>query len=101
MKFIKSSLASCLLLGAIISLSSCSSGGVTETPSSYGARAGEEGAKYWKQQNPGQVASAESAGAYCASMVEDGAKQYGWTINEILQASDSCSIWFTTEMFKK
>jgi len=100
MKFTKSSLASCLLLGVIISLSSCSSGGVSETPSSYGARAGEEGAKYWKQQNPSQVASAESAGVYCASMAEDGGKQYGWTITEILQASDSCGIWFTTEMFR-
>ena len=81
-------------------ISGCSSG-PSVTPESYGARAGEDGAKYWKQENPGQVASVESAGAYCASMAEDGGKEYGWTITEILQASDSCGIWFTTEMFRK
>lgn len=85
---------------AVFLLSGCSSS-PSVTPESYGARAGEEGAKYWKQQNPGLVASAESAGAYCASMAEDGGKQYGWTLTEILQASDSCGIWFTTEMFRK
>jgi PBP1b-binding outer membrane lipoprotein LpoB len=89
-----------LLMVVALFLSGCSSS-PSVTPESYGARAGEDGAKYWKQQNPGQVASSESAGAYCASMAEDGGKQYGWTINEILQASDSCGIWFTTEMFRK
>ena len=81
-------------------LTGCSSS-PSVTPESYGARAGEDGAKYWKQQNPGRVASAESAGAYCASMAEDGGKQYGWTLSEIMQASDSCGILFTTEMFRK
>ncbi len=89
-----------VLIAVALFLSGCSSS-PSVTPESYGARAGEEGAKYWKQQNPGQVASAESAGAYCASIAEDGGKQYGWTISEILQASDSCGIWFTTEMFRK
>ena len=101
MKIYRKILILCIFSGTAIFLAGCASGGVSETPSSYGARAGEEGAKYWKQQNPGQVASAESAGAYCASMAEDGGKQYGWTINEILQAGDSCGIWFTTEMFRK
>ena len=87
-------------LVALLFLTGCTTS-VSVTPESYGARAGEDGAKYWKEQNPGQVASAESAGAYCASMSEDGGKQYGWTMSEILQASDSCSIWFTTEMFRK
>ena len=85
---------------AVVLLSGCSSSPLV-TPESYGARAGEEGAKYWKEQNPGQVASPESAGEYCANMAEDGGKQYGWTLSEILQASDSCGIWFTTEMFRK
>jgi uncharacterized protein YceK len=89
-----------LLMVVTLFLSGCSSS-PSVTPESYGARAGEDGAKYWKKQNPGQVASPESAGAYCSSMAEDGGKQYGWTINEILQASDSCGIWFTTEMFRK
>jgi uncharacterized protein YceK len=89
-----------LLMVVALFLSGCSSS-PSVTPESYGARAGEDGAKYWKQQNPGQVTSPESAGAYCASMAEDGGKQYGWTINETLQASDSCGIWFTTEMFRK
>ncbi len=89
-----------VLIAVAFFLSGCSSS-PSVTPESYGARAGEEGAKYWKQQNPGQVASAESAGVYCASMSEDGGKQYGWTLNEVLQASDSCGIWFTTEMFRK
>ena len=84
----------------VLFLTGCSTS-VSVTPESYGARAGEDGAKYWKQQNPGQVASAESAGAYCASMAEDGGKEYGWTISEIFQAGDSCGIWFTTEMFRK
>jgi hypothetical protein len=93
----KSKLATSLV--AVLFITGCTTG-VSVTPESYGARAGEDGAKYWKEQNPGQVASAESAGAYCASMSEDGGKQYGWTMSEILQASDSCSIWFTTEMFR-
>jgi len=91
--------AICSLL-SVLFLTGCATS-VSVTPESYGARAGEEGAKYWKEKNPGQVASAESGGAYCASMAEDGGKQYGWTLNEILQASDSCGIWFTTEMFRK
>ena len=85
---------------AVLFISGCSST-PSVTPESYGARAGEDGAKYWKQQNPGQTASPESAGAYCASMAEDGGKQYEWTISEIFQAGDSCGIWFTTEMFRK
>jgi len=88
----------CLI--AVLILSGCSSS-QTVTPESYGARAGEDGAKYWKQQNPGQVATAESAGAYCANMAENGGKQYGWTMGEVLQAADSCGIWFTTEIFRK
>lgn len=95
---VKNKISASLL--AVLFLSGCSSS-PSVTPESYGARAGEDGAKYWKQQNPGQVASAESAGAYCASMAEDGGRQYGWTLTEILQASDSCGIWFTTEMFRK
>jgi hypothetical protein len=86
-------------LVTVLLLTGCATS-VSVTPESYGARAGEDGAKYWKEQNPGQVASAESAGAYCASMAEDGGKQYGWTTTEIFQASDSCGIWFTTEMFR-
>ena len=89
-----------VLLVLVPLLAGCATS-VSVTPESYGARAGEDGAKFWKEQNPGQVASAESAGAYCASMSEDGGKQYGWTMSEILQASYSCGIWFTTEMFRK
>ncbi len=89
-----------IFLVTVLLLTGCATS-VSVTPESYGARAGEDGAKYWKEQNPGQVASAESAGAYCASMAEDGGKQYGWTTAEIFQASDSCGIWFTTEMFRK
>ena len=94
----KNTFASSLV--AVLLLTGCATS-VSVTPESYGARAGEDGAKYWKEQNPGQVASAESAGAYCASMAEDGGKEYGWTSSEIFQASDSCGIWFTTEMFRK
>ena len=88
--------ATCLLL----TLTACG-GTSSESPRSYGARAGEDGAKYWKTQNPGVVASEDSAAAYCASMAEDGGKQNGWTVEETFQAADSCSIWFTTEMFRK
>jgi len=73
----------------------------SESPRSYGARAGEDGAKYWKTQNPGLIASEDSAAAYCASMAEDGSKQNGWTLEETFQAADSCSIWFATEMLRK
>jgi hypothetical protein len=74
---------------------------VPVTPESYGARAGEDGAKYWKEQNPGIQPSTDSAGIYCANMAEDGGKQYGWSLSEIAQAGDSCSIWFSTELFRK
>jgi hypothetical protein len=76
-------------------------GDQSESPNTYGARAGEEGAKYFKTQNPGVVASEESASQYCASMAEEGSKQNGWTFEETLQAGESCSIWFATEMFRK
>ena len=88
--------AACLLL----TLTACGESS-SESPRSYGSRAGEDGAKYWKTQNPGLVASEDSAAAYCASMAEDGRKQNGWTVEETFQAADSCSIWFTTEMFRK
>ena len=84
----------------LVLLSGCS-GSPSESPSTYGARAGEDGAKYFKEQNPGQLASEDSAGQYCATMAEEGAKQNGWTFEETMQAADSCSIWFTTEMFRK
>jgi hypothetical protein len=83
-----------------IFLTSCSSS-LPVTPESYGAKVGEDGAKYWKQQNPGIQPSTDSAGSYCASMADDGGKQYGWTYSEIAQAGDSCSIWFATELFRK
>jgi hypothetical protein len=76
-------------------------GDESESPNTYGARAGEEGAKYFKIQYPGVVASEESASQYCASMAEEGSKQNGWTFEETLQAGESCSIWFATEMFRK
>ena len=84
----------------LIFLSGCG-GSPSESPSTYGARAGEDGAKYFKEQNPGQIASEDSVSQYCASMAEEGSKQNGWTLEETLQAGDSCSIWFTTEMFRK
>ncbi len=73
----------------------------SESPSTYGARAGEDGAKYFKESNPGLIASEESAAQYCATMAEEGGKTNNWTLVEVLQAADSCSIWFTTEMFRK
>jgi|LauGreStaDraftv2_3_1035109.scaffolds.fasta_scaffold96826_1 hypothetical protein len=94
------SFKSLIALLLLVSLSGCG-GSASENPSNYGARAGEDGAKYFKEQNPGQLASEDSAGQYCATMAEEGAKQNGWTIEETMQAADSCSIWFTTEMFRK
>jgi len=73
----------------------------SESPNTFGARAGEDGAKYFKEQNPGVLASEESAAEYCASMAEEGRKINNWTVEETFQAGDSCSIWFTTEMFRK
>lgn len=73
----------------------------SESPNTYGARAGEDGAKYFKEQNPGLVASEESAAEYCASMAEEGSKVNKWSIEETFEASSSCAIWFATEMFRK
>ncbi len=89
-------IASCLVL----SLSGCSSE-TSESPKTYGARAGEDGAKIFKENNPGLIASEESAAMYCADMAEEGSKVNDWTVEEIFQAGDSCSIWFATEMFRK
>lgn len=71
------------------------------TPSSYGAKAGEDGAQYFKEENPGIQASTDSAAIYCASMAEEGGKIYEWSTTEVFQAADSCSIWFATEMFRQ
>jgi hypothetical protein len=76
-------------------------GGSSESPRTYGARAGEDGAKYFKENNPGLIASEESAAQYCATMAEEGGKTNNWSPEEVFQAADSCSIWFTTEMFRK
>jgi hypothetical protein len=75
-------------------------GDTSESPNTYGARAGEDGAKYFKEQNPGLVASEDSAAQYCASMAEEGSKVNNWTIEETLEAGSSCSIWFATEMLR-
>ena len=84
----------------VLSLSGCSSE-TSESPKTFGARAGEDGAKYFKENNPGLIASEESAAKYCADMAEEGSKVNNWTAEEIFQAGDSCSIWFATEMFRK
>ena len=84
----------------LVFLSGCG-GSPSESPNTFGARAGEDGAKYFKEQNPGQIASEDSGANYCATMAEEGANQNGWTFEETLQAADSCSIWFATEMFRK
>jgi hypothetical protein len=76
-------------------------GDTSESPNTYGARAGEDGAKYFKEQNPGLVASEESAAEYCVSMAEDGSKINNWTIEETFEASSSCAIWFATEMLRQ
>jgi len=81
-------------------LTGCS-GDTSESPNTYGARAGEDGAKYFKEENPGLVASEASAAQYCASMAEEGSKINNWTIEETFQAGESCSIWFATEMFRQ
>jgi hypothetical protein len=83
-----------------IILTGCS-GDTSESPNTYGARAGEDGAKYFKEQNPGLLASEESAAEYCASMAEEGSKINKWTIEETFEASSSCAIWFATEMFRQ
>jgi succinate dehydrogenase/fumarate reductase flavoprotein subunit len=94
-------LISILAIGvASVSLSGCG-GNSSESPRTYGARAGEDGAKYFKESNPGLLASEESAAQYCAKMAEEGGKSNNWTVEEVFQAADSCSIWFTTEMFRK
>jgi len=84
----------------LLFLSGCG-GTASESPNTFGARAGEDGAKYFKEQNPGLLASEESAAEYCASMAEEGSKINNWTIEETFQAGESCSIWFTSEMFRK
>jgi hypothetical protein len=76
-------------------------GDSSESPRTYGARAGEDGAKYFKESNPGLIASEESAAQYCATMAEEGGKTNNWSPEEVFHAADSCSIWFTTEMFRK
>jgi hypothetical protein len=93
-----------LLISATITLSLALTGcggDNSESPNTYGARAGEDGAKYFKEQNPGLVASEESAAEYCASMAEEGSKINKWTIEETFEASSSCAIWFATEMLRK
>ena len=89
-------IAGCVLL----TMTSCTSKS-SESPKTYGARAGEDGAKYFKENNPGLIASEESAAKYCADMAEEGSKVNDWTVEDIFQAGDSCSIWFATEMFRK
>jgi len=89
-----------VLLVSILFLTGCATS-VQVTPESYGARAGEDGAKYYKEKYPGTMPSSEAAGLYCANIVEVGAKQYGWTMSEILQSGDICASSFGTEIFKK
>ena len=90
-----------LVVGLLVALLTGCGGDSSESPSTFGSRAGEDGAKYFKENNPGQIASEESAGTYCADMAQEGSRINNWTAEEILQAADSCSIWFTTEMFRQ
>ena len=85
---------------ASVLLAGCG-GDSTESPRNYGAKAGEDGAKQFKASNPGLIASEESAAQYCATMAEEGGKSNNWTVDEVFQAADSCSIWFATEMYRK
>lgn len=87
------------LVALLFLLSSCGNN-QSESPNTFGARAGEDGAKYFKEQNPSLMPSAESAGQYCATMAEEGSKINEWTAEEIIQAADSCAIWFSTEMMR-
>ena len=99
---IKDSFASLLvtLVLPVLLVTGCSSASY-ESPESFGARAGEEGAKYFKEQNPGLIADEDSAAGYCATMAEEGKSQNNWSIEETFQAADSCAIWFSTEMFRR
>ncbi len=89
-----------LVVAFAFTLTGCG-GDNSESPNTYGARAGEDGAKYFKEQNPGLIASEESAAEYCASMAEEGSKINKWTIEETFEASSSCAIWFATEMLRQ
>jgi uncharacterized lipoprotein NlpE involved in copper resistance len=89
-----------LVVTLLFTLTGCG-GDSSESPNTYGARAGEDGAKYFKEQNPGLIASEESAAEYCASMAEEGSKINKWTIEETFEASSSCAIWFATEMLRQ
>jgi hypothetical protein len=90
----------CIFSGTAIFLAGCASGGVSETPSSYGASAGVEAAKSWNEWSTEPQPSAESAGSYCADIAEEGGEIYGWTVTEIFQAADSCANSFTEELFR-
>lgn len=94
-------LLSIFAIGVASALLTGCGGDSSESPRTYGAKAGEDGAKYFKENNPGLLASEDSAAQYCATMAEEGGKSNNWTVEEVFQAADSCSIWFTTEMFRK
>ena len=81
-------------------LSSCSSG-TSVTPQGYGASAGEEAAKSWKEWGPESQPSTDSAGLYCADIAGEGGEIYGWTASEIFQAADSCANAFSEELFTR
>jgi hypothetical protein len=62
------------------------------SPESWGANAGSDGAEQWIQQNNmSSWPSTDSVAAYCVSIAESGQKEFGWTIEEVIQATDSCS----------
>jgi hypothetical protein len=63
-----------------------------ESPESWGDTAGRYGAEQWIEQNgKSSWPSTDSVAAYCVTTSESGQKEFSWTIEELFQATDSCS----------
>jgi hypothetical protein len=84
-----------------LSMASCTIEFV-ETPESIGRDLGKLGAETWLRMNPGKGwPSSDSAAMYCAKVVEDVAKDEGWEIGQILEATNGCAEGFVEGLDKK
>lgn len=79
-----------LSLSLLLSQTGCVSVEKVESPQSWGSGAGEYAAKEWQKENQGSYPTENGIAAYCVSISETGAKEYGWSFNETIESSDAC-----------
>jgi len=79
-----------LILLSTVFLSSCSIIPVSETPQSWGEKAGKFAAADWKKNHPGEWPTTNSVALYCVNIAGKEISKFDWDYSQQIVASDSC-----------